>query len=457
MSRGAVLCVVLLASLLAAPSPSDGATARARASGHCAHQGRIDVPRAPMQQVDCLDDLTTASTVATNHTDASDWAGLNAPGTNNPSGVPGIQVDGYFPDTSTSNTHHGWNHDSQFVVRLPDDWNGKLVVSGAPGTRTQYAGDFLFSDWLLARGYAYAMTDKGNDGSSFYKDGREPGDAIAEWNHRVTQLTRATKEVVAQRYGRTPDRTYLFGISNGGYLVRWQLENRPGLYDGGVDWEGTLYQAKAPNLLTYLPVALRNYPAYQASGDPDAHRRMIRAGFARGSEFTWDYHYGVYWDLTQRLYREELDPSYDGAQEAGTPFCQSGTPNCDADYQYKDRPAAHRALRKVALTGDIRRPMLTLHGTIDALLPIRTDSDIYDRMVRHHDRGSLHRYYRVVGGTHVDGLNGEYGDRVRPILPCARQAFVRLTAWVESSRRPPVSATIPREPAAYDETNRCAL
>lgn len=457
MSRGAVLSVVLLASLLVAPGPSDAATAPARASGHCAHQGRIDVPRAPRQQVDCLDDLTTASTVATNHTDASDWAGLNAPGTHNPSGVPGIQVDGYFPDTSTSNTHHGWNHDSQFVVRLPDDWNGKLVVSGAPGTRTQYAGDFLFSDWLLARGYAYAMTDKGNDGSSFYRDGKEPGDAIAEWNHRVTQLTRAVKDVVAQRYGRAPERTYLFGISNGGYLVRWQLENRPGLYDGGVDWEGTLYRPQAPNLLTYLPVALRNYPKYQASGDPAAHRRMIRAGFARGSEFTWDYHYGVYWDLTQRVYREELDPSYDGAQEAGTPFCQSGTPNCDADYHYQDRPAAHRALRKVALTGDLRRPMLTLHGTIDALLPIRTDSDIYDRMVRHHDRGSLHRYYRIVGGTHVDGLNGEYGDRVRPILPCARKAFVRLTEWVESSRRPPHSTTVPREPASYDETNRCEL
>ena len=95
------------------------------------------------------------------------------------------------------------------MVRLPDDWNGRLVVSGAPGTRTQYAGDFLFSDWLLARGYAYAMTDKGNNGSSFYKDGDQPGDAIAEWNHRVTQLTRATKQVVAQRYGRAPRRTYL--------------------------------------------------------------------------------------------------------------------------------------------------------------------------------------------------------------------------------------------------------
>ena len=173
MSRGAVLSVVLLASLLVVPSPSDGATG-ARASGHCAHQRRIDVPRAPMQQVDCLDDLTTASTVATNHTDAADWAGLNAPGTHNPSGVPGIQVDGYFPDTSTSNTHHGWDHDSQFVVRLPDHWNGRLVVSGAPGTRTQYAGDFLFSDWLLAHGYAYAMTDKGNDGSRSTRTARSP-------------------------------------------------------------------------------------------------------------------------------------------------------------------------------------------------------------------------------------------------------------------------------------------
>ena len=453
-----LLLAPLLTPALALATPSVAASDPPRAApGHCAHQGRIDVPHAPMQQIDCLDDLTTASTVATNHTDASDWAGLNAPGTHNPSGVPGIQVDGYFPDTSTFNTHHGWNHDSQFVVRLPDHWNGRVVVSGAPGTRTQYAGDFLFSDWLLAHGYAYAMTDKGNSGSSFYRDGKEPGDAIAEWNHRVTQLTRATKQVVEQRYGHAPRRTYLFGISNGGYLVRWQLESRPGLYDGGVDWEGTLYQEKSPNLLTYLPVALRNYPAYQASGDADAHRWMIRAGFAKGSEFTWDYHYGVYWDLTQRLYREELDPSYDGAQEAGTPFCQSGTPNCDADYHYGQRPAAHRALRKVALTGDIRRPMLTVHGTIDALLPIRTDSDVYRRMIRHHDRGSLHRYYRVVGGTHVDGLNAEYGDRVRPILPCARKAFVRLTEWVESSRRPPRSTTVPREPAAYDETNRCEL
>ena len=455
---GALAALLLTPLLLAVPaSGTASGTSAGSSSGHCARQARIDVPRAPMQQVDCLDDLTTASTVATGHTDASDWAGLNAPGTTNPSGVPGIQVDGYFPDTSTTNAHHGWNHDSQFVIRLPDEWNGRLVISGAPGTRTQYAGDFLFSDWLLARGYAYAMTDKGNSGSSFYRDGDEPGDAVAEWNRRVTQLTRATKKVVEQRYGREPKRTYAFGISNGGYLVRWQLENRPRLYDGGVDWEGTLYRAAPPTLLSYLPVALRNYPRYQATGDEAAHDAMIDAGFAPGSEFSWDYHYGVYWDLTQRLYREEFDPSYDGDQQAGTPFCQSGMPNCDADYDYDQRPQAHRAMKKVALTGDIRRPMLTVHGTLDALLPISTDSDIYDRMIERKGRASLHRYYRVEGGTHVDGLAAEYGDQVRPLLPCARRAFTRMVAWVERDRRPPRNATIPRAPESYDETNRCGL
>jgi hypothetical protein len=54
-----------------------------------------------------------------------------------------LQVDGYFPDTSSFNTTHGWNHDSQFVLRAPDDWNGSLVVAGAPGLRKQYACDFF--------------------------------------------------------------------------------------------------------------------------------------------------------------------------------------------------------------------------------------------------------------------------------------------------------------------------
>lgn len=109
-----------------------GAVAAAR-TGHCHRTDRLHVPGAERQVISCLGELTTAGTVASGHTDQADWAGLTPAGLAMPSGVPGIQIDGYFPDTSTANTNHGWKHDAQFVVRLPDRWNGGLVVAGSPG------------------------------------------------------------------------------------------------------------------------------------------------------------------------------------------------------------------------------------------------------------------------------------------------------------------------------------
>jgi hypothetical protein len=437
------LAAMTLGLALAAP-----VSAAAAAGPSCR---TVRVPGAAHEVSACLPDLTTAGTVADGHSDPAQWAGLQPAGAHNPAGVPGTQIDGYFPDTSTLNATHGWNHDAQFVIRLPEHWNGGLVVAGTPGNRAQYANDFTISDWVLARGYAYAATDKGNVGPTFYRDGRRPGDAVAEWNTRVTQLTRAARTVVARRYGRSPSRTYAAGISNGGYLVRWQLENHPELYTGGVDWEGTLFRADGPNLFTYLPDLLRNYPSY-AAGSPAAHAAMLAAGLAPGSEFLWPYHEQVYWDLTQRIYREEFDPSYDGAVEAGTPYCASGTPGCDADYSYAARPrAVHQAVARVSLTGRIRRPLITLQGTLDTLLPISQDGDVYARMVGSRD----FRYYRIDGGNHVDGLYDTYPDRLRPILPCFRAAFTALEGW-SAGHRPPPSATLPR-PTSGDLANTCSL
>ena len=456
LRRGAaVLGAVAAAMALSAAPAVAGGRHGDDPGGHCARQDRVAVPGAEVQRASCLADLTTAGTVASGHTVPGDYAGLHAAGTVNPTGVPGVQVDGYFPDTSTGNTNNGWNHDSQFVLRFPDRWNGGLVVTGAPGVRRQYALDVTISDWVLARGYAFAATDKGNTGATFYRDGARPGDAVREWNRRVTQLTVAAKVATAQRYGHPPRRTYMTGLSNGGYLTRWQLEKVPWLYDGGVDWEGTLFRAAGPNLLTYLPTALREYPRYVA-GDATARDRMIGAGFSPGSEFLWPIHYQVYWDLTQRIYREEFDPDYDGATEAGTPYCASGTPGCDADYDYASRPdSVHRAVARVQNTGRIGRPMLTLHGTVDTLLPRETDSDVYTRLVAAAGRSGLHRYYVIEGGNHVDSFYGFFPDRLRPILPCYRDAFTALEAWVERGSPPPPSRSVPR--GAGDVVNSCSL
>jgi hypothetical protein len=430
--------------------------------GHCAHRTQLRVPGAEYQQTACLVELTTAGTVASGHTDPADWAGLTAKDLTVPSGVPGIQIDGYFPDTSTTNTDHGWRHDSQFVIRLPDRWNGGLVVAGTPGNREQYANDRAIADSVLSRGYAYAATDKGNTGLAFYRDGNTPGDAVAEWNDRLTQLTRAARTTVARRYHRPPSRTLVTGMSNGGYLVRWQLENHPELYDGGVDWEGTLWRSDGPTLLDFLPKALRHYPVYAAggAGAREAQEALHAAGFPAGSEFLWPYHHQVYWDLTQRIYREELDPGFDGATEAGTPYCTTGTPACDADYDYTARPEEVRqAVARIALTGRIGKPLITLHGTLDVLLPISQDSDVYARMVRDNGRGGLYRYYRIEGGTHTDALADLFPDRLRPLAPCYRTAFTALERWLGTGRRPPASLTValPTGADVSASANDCSL
>ena len=159
MRRAVCLAFALVALLSLFAVPARGAT--------CPHQDTVRVPGAEQQVADCLDDLTTKGTATTGHTDQSDWATLHSRASRNPAAVvPGLQVDGYFPDTST--TQRVPRLDARRAVRDPpaERWNGKLVVTGAPGVRRQFAADYVIGDFALARGYAYASTDKGNSGTT---------------------------------------------------------------------------------------------------------------------------------------------------------------------------------------------------------------------------------------------------------------------------------------------------
>src|SRR5215467_753672 len=67
--------------------------------------------------------------------------------------VPGVQVQARIANDPLGQ--------ARILIRLPDDWNGKLVVAGASGTRSEFNGDFAWSDYVLQKGYAYVSQNKG--------------------------------------------------------------------------------------------------------------------------------------------------------------------------------------------------------------------------------------------------------------------------------------------------------
>ena len=67
--------------------------------------------------------------------------------------VPGLQLNARIASDPQGQ--------GRFLLRLPNNWNGRLVVAGASGTRSEFNGDFAWSDYVLQKGYAYASQNKG--------------------------------------------------------------------------------------------------------------------------------------------------------------------------------------------------------------------------------------------------------------------------------------------------------
>jgi len=431
---------------------------------------------------------------------------LPEPALTSKAGLPFIK--GCIPALDAGTCAADCHHDAQFVIRIPDGWNGRLLSSGTPGIRDAFSSDFVLSDYALEKGWAYVAQDKGNMGANFYRDGTDevgscgnawcPAVAILEWAQRMRQATRQTVALlnkVAGSYGlKRVIRSYAAGISNGGYQTRMAIEldtPKDRLYDGGVDWEGTLFLAGVPpgvvlsgaqtgyNLFTYLPATLLNYPG-DVIGDPSATAALAAVGFNLQSEPLWPYHWSIYWGLTQKIYRLEMDPEYTGytcstiggaGPSCISPAAEQVPPtDPDAAYGYANRVSANPALssrmQAVAETGNIQHPLITLQGDQDSLLPEKTDSDLYAQMVQLAGRADRYRYYVVAGGNHVDSQFDDhygvdsYGTNVlRPMLPCVRDALDALVPWVESGVSAPPSHIIPRPAgaSAADLANSCSL
>jgi pimeloyl-ACP methyl ester carboxylesterase len=117
---------------------------------------------------------------------------------------------------------------ANFVVRIPDEWNGGLVVA-CHGYMMEWYPDAQFAmdpgtfPWaFLDKGYAYAASSFG-----------EGGTPVQKAMIRTHQLT----EYVIDNYGVT-GKVFLVGASMGGAIVLLLGEKYPELYDGVLDVVG---------------------------------------------------------------------------------------------------------------------------------------------------------------------------------------------------------------------------
>jgi hypothetical protein len=383
--------------------------------------------------------------------------------------VPGIQVEGWFADDPTKQ--------ARFLLRFPDDWNGKLVVAGASGTRSEYNGDWAWSDYVLPKGYAYASQNKGvlnlyivslasatqpasdplacrlNPSSKtwvhFYDN--DPAKPFTQWTDYMLLTAKLAQQAAKVSYNRFPRRTYAVGTSNGGYQVRRAMEEAPDLFDGGVDWEGTFIDPNGPNILIDLPPAIRNFPDYVASGyDPNsqAAQNILAAGYppdivnraVTPVDSMWGRYNASFWEVTACQWQERFDPTY-ATYTAGL-----------GNYDYLSRitvPGVFVDVAATATTGKIKKPLVTVAGTMDALLPIKRQARAYEEAVNASRRGNndkrnaQYRLYEVQNGNHIESYINFFPQLV-VIQPHAQKAFDLLVDHVESNAALPPSQCIPR-------------
>ena len=356
----------------------------------------------------------------------------------------------------------------RFFVRIPDEWNGRLAVCGTPATRSEHANDAIFGDFLLARGYGYAASNKGipfnarlepespSDGRAygvpFALGDAPPGSVsmrfgaleprpvpVAAWHEDYAALVRTATAIATDIGGRAPERSYAVGLSIGGGQVRWLLERHPELVDGGLEW-AAVYWHPAHAFVRYLPAFLGLMPAYVASGyrDRSLHDAIVAAGFPadrlqdRPVASLWDAHYGAvppfYADVTTFLFAGVLD--------SATP----PPPTREARAAYVPTAAAEKSIASVAHTGRIGKPLVAIAGDADVFITPQHNFDPYLAAIRDAGCGANVWPFEVAGGTHVDPF-APFGWHLQPQLPFAWRAFDLLVNIVERGARPAGAGT----------------
>ena len=310
----------------------------------------------------------------------------------------------------------------RYVLRVPEKWNGALVLGahgGSGGDAIDRAGkkygtsetalDDVIGDYAFANSFIYASIDRDGIG------GTRSGYSVlmqfeAAMHGEVTRLRKAT-----------PLRTYVVGLSAGGGIARMIAEAMPTPFDGALIIAGA-----GGDVITRMDRQQRMAALWPLI-DPRAH-----AGLSSTDPKIVSYSEAIGTPVEAR----RLWP-YTGASAANASRAAGTVENSTA------KPSI---------------PIMEVVGTWDDLV-IREVRAYRDRV----EPKARHRLYEVEGVWHMsgddDGVQGfQYAAESRmkldkdvadamgespSYIPTVREAFDYLVRWVEKGSPPPASQTVP--------------
>ncbi len=374
--------------------------------------------------------------------EAADLAPRSAQGSDEP--IPGWRFSGSL-----------WPCE-RYAIRVPERWNGRLVVAGCPGQRTEFACDLIFGDPLLARGYAYAAGNKGNgDGAALLEPGaalvvdgaslprfalpggrgvafwqHAPGHLMERWPEELVALAGRANEALERTHGRGAEFVYAAGLSNGGYQVRRAIEESD-VFDGALVWNAVLWSVEH-NPLDSLALAI----AACEAGEPE---RALLAGFPpdvaalSGTSSLYAKNLFAYWYVTLWLHATFLDPATSIAYgDVADPAPAESWGARIGTWRSGRSPEIARRIRAFENTGRIGCKLIDVASEFDHLIPPKIHFDPYRRLVEAAGCAQRYRSRLIAGAQHVDNWSEdpEY-PAMRLGHPAVLDAWDELVAWVE--------------------------
>lgn len=305
----------------------------------------------------------------------------------------------------------GTSYSKRFVLRYPDDpasWNGRLLIGahgGSGGNNYSRDGEVTGTDEVslddvvglhaIENGFAYASIDRDGIGGTF------------EGLNLTKEFTRRMKAKLSEALGRDVEKTYIAGLSMGGFIARYAAEDQTTPFDGvliivGAGGDLTAQRERSKRMAELWPqidsIAPELYAA--AVGTPVAASR--------------------FWPFM-------------GSSSAG----RSGRPSENDDS-----------------TGALVVPTIEVAGTFDDF--VYPEILVYKEKVRRQGLTERHRLYEVEGAWHLShdddaissfqyvgsrmGLPEETLDAMATgasYLPAVRDSLLLLDAWVSRGEIPP--------------------